>query len=138
MTTTTTRTAAYGHPQLPARQVVWTRLGNAMGYTNTEPKRTEIRDALDTMTWTDPAELADQLDGIPGVLARAIADLYYGRVWALDCAGVAALPDDSLGQTRRLVGLRSVTGERYVLLHAGYELIHLYTDHPATGTGVPS
>jgi hypothetical protein len=134
MTTTRTRTPTYGQAQVPARQVVWTRLGNAMGYTNTEPKRAEIRAALDTMTWTDPAELADQVHG----LARAIADVYYGRVWALEYAGVATLPDDVHGQTRQLVGLQSVSGQRYVLLHAGYELIHLYSDHPVTGPAVAS
>lgn len=37
-----TRTGAYA-PAATRRQVTWTRLGNALGYTNTEAKRDEIR-----------------------------------------------------------------------------------------------
>ena len=47
---------------LPARQVRWTRLGAGMGYTNTEPKREQIRAAIEHMDWVDPEQLRDVLD----------------------------------------------------------------------------
>lgn len=113
---------------LPARQVRWTRLGVGMGYTHTEATRTQIRAAVEAMTWSDPAQMADVLNGAP--TRFVVAGLFYQRPWALHATAVAALPDDELGRSRRLIGLDSVTGERHVLLDLGYEVIHLLTDTP--------
>ncbi len=107
MTTTT-----HPRPVLPARQVRWTRLGAGMGYTNTEPKRAAIRAAVEAMMWVDPAQLSD--------LTAAAVEPFS------DAAHPASPPD---GQ-RRLIGLQSVTGERYVLLDLGYEAIDLLHDTP--------
>ncbi len=121
---------------LPRWQVRWTRLGAGMGYTNTEPKREQIRAAIERMDWRDPDQLRDVLDAAP--LRLIVNSLFYcGRTWALAAAAVIALPDppeQSHGFTRspRLVGLESVDGERYVLLDLGYEVIDLRHDHPVT------
>jgi hypothetical protein len=124
-------TATYGAAGQPAWQVTWTRLGNTLGYTNTEAKRAEIRDGIERMAWRDPDELADLLSTAPA--RQVIASLFYGRPWALDRAAVATLPADPAGRDRCLIGLACVTGERYVLLHASYEVVDLRHDHPATG-----
>jgi hypothetical protein len=135
MTTTTRRrpcleTPTHGGPDLPARQVSWTRLGNGMGYTNTEAKRAEIRTEHERMVWRDPSELADVLDVAPA--RQVITFLLGGRRWALHSAAVATLPPtDPLRGERRLLALESVSGERYLLLDdCGYEWIHLCTDRP--------
>jgi hypothetical protein len=130
MTTTTEpdRTTRYGSADAPARQVTWTRLGNTLGHTNTETKRAEIREAITRMTWRDPAEMAYILDSAPA--RQVVASLFYGRAWALEYAAVVALPVDAAGRERRLIGLAAVTGERYVLLHVGYEVIQLLHDAP--------
>jgi len=114
--------------ELPARQLTWTRIGTALGYTTTEAQRAEIRTALEQMDWRDPTELAELLDVMPA--RQMIAALFYGRAWALHHAAVTTLPADRAGRSRRLIGLRAVTGERYVLLHAGYEVIELLHDSP--------
>jgi hypothetical protein len=126
--TAATRTAAYAS-EAARRQVCWTRLGNALGYTNTEAKRSEIRNALAHMAWLEPAQLAGVLDTAP--TRQVIASLFYGRAWALHSAAVATLPADAAGRDRALIGLAAVTGERYVLLHVGYEVIELLHDTPA-------
>ena len=128
------RTGAYGAAEELARQTVWTRLGNALGYTNTEAKRGEIRAAAEQMVWRAPAELAAVLDTAPA--RQVIAALFYGRTWALDRAAVVDLPTDEAGRARRLIGLAAVTGQRYVLLHTDHEVIDLVHDHPPTATGV--
>ncbi len=121
---------------LPRRQVRWTRLGAGMGYTNTEPKREQIRAAIEQMRWRDPEQLRDVLDAAP--LRLIVNSLFCsGRSWALAAAAVIALPDlpeQSHGFPRslRLIGLESVDGERYVLLDLGYEVIDLRHDHPVT------
>jgi hypothetical protein len=118
---TTTEQPPTTTPQ--ARQLIWTRLGNALGYTSTETQRSEIRAAVEQMTWRDPAELADVLETAPA--RQVVASLYYGRAWALDHAALIALPDDAAGRPRQLIGLESVTGQRHVLLHLDYEVIDL-------------
>jgi hypothetical protein len=121
---------------LPRRQVRWTRLGAGMGYTSTEPKREQIRAAIEQMDWRDPERLRDVLDAAP--LRLIVNSLFHsGRTWALVAAAVIALPDlpeQSHGFPRslRLIGLESVDGERYVLLDLGYEVIDLRHDHPVT------
>jgi hypothetical protein len=119
---------------LPGRQVRWTRLGAGMGYTNTEPKRAAIRAAVQAMTWVDPEQLRDVLDAAP--IRHYVGGLFYLRPWALHRAAVAPLPDTAnpagnLTEPARLVGLASVSGERYVLLDLGYEAIDLLHDTPA-------
>ena len=42
-----------------------------MGYTNTEAKRAEIRDALAHMAWLEPAQLAGVLSIALGILLAA-------------------------------------------------------------------
>jgi len=120
---------------LPARQVRWTRLGVGMGYTNTEPKRAAIRTAIEAMVWVDPEQLRDVLDACP--VRYHVAGLFYRRVWALAAAAVEPLPadatpPDTLAGERRLIGLESVDGERYVLLDLGYEAIDVLHDTPTT------
>jgi hypothetical protein len=128
MTTTT-----HAMPVLPARQARWTRLGAGMGHTNTEPKRAAIRAAVETMGWVDPAQLTGVLDASP--VRYYVAGLFYLRRWALDAAAVVPFPDLACPASppdgeRRLIGLRSVTGERYVLLDLGYEAVDLLHDTP--------
>jgi hypothetical protein len=110
---------------LPGRQVRWTRLGAGMGYTNTEAQRAAIRAALDRMDWVDPDQLCDVLDAAP--IRYYVGGLFYGRPWALAAAAVSPF-----GDQQRLVGLRSVSGERYLLLDLGYEAIDLLHDTPTT------
>jgi hypothetical protein len=129
MTATTTHT----DHALPARVVQWTRLGAGMGYTNTETKRAAIRDAIEHMTWTDPSRHADVLDAAP--VRYFVHGLLYGRMWALDGAAVTPLPDGICPdpfKTGHLIGIRTVTGERWVLLDLGYEALDLLHDTPAT------
>jgi len=119
---------------LPGRHARWTRLGAGMGYTNTEPKRAAIRAAVETMTWVDPEQLRDVLDTAP--IRFYVGGLFYLRPWALHRAAVAPFPDaaiapGNLSAPARLVGLASVSGERYVLLDLGYEAIDLLHDTPA-------
>jgi hypothetical protein len=121
---------------LPRWQVRWTRLGAGMGYTNTEPKREQIRAAIERMDWRDPDQLREVLDAAP--LRLIVNSLFYSRrTWALAAAAVIALPDPpeqspGFARSLRLVGLESVDGERYVLLDLGYEVIDLRHDHPVT------
>jgi hypothetical protein len=131
MTTATRdrRIPAYGSAELPTRQLTWTRLGNAMGYTNSEAKRAEIRAAVKATTWRDPAELTDELDTTPA--RQVIAFLLGGRRWTMPHAALTTLPaTDPLRPVRRVLGVESVSGCRYVLLDDGYEWVHLYTDRP--------
>jgi hypothetical protein len=126
-------TTAHARPVLPARQVRWTRLGAGMGYTNTEAKRAAIRNAVESMTWVDPVQLAELLESAP--VRYYVAGLFHLRKWALEAAAVMPFPDAAcsarpLDGQRRLIGLRSVTGERYVLLDLGYEAIDLLHDTP--------
>jgi hypothetical protein len=120
---------------VPRRQVRWTRLGAGMGYTNTEPKREQIRAAIEQMG-CDPEQLRDVLEAAP--LRLIVNSLFSsGRTWALAAAAVIALPDlreqrHGFIRSLRLVGLESVDGERYVLLDLGYEVIDLRHDHPVT------
>jgi hypothetical protein len=129
MTTTT-----HARPALPARQARWTRLGAGMGYTNTEAKRAAIRNAIEHMIWVEPTELCDVLESAP--VRYYIGGLFHMRRWALTAAAVAPFPDAAGPSSplddseRRLIGLRSVTGERYVLLDLGYEAIDLLHDTP--------
>lgn len=125
--TAATRTGAYA-PEAGRRQVCWTRLGNALGYSNTEAKRSEIRNALAHMAWLEPAQLAGVLGAAPA--RQVIASLFYGRAWALHSAAVAALPADAAGRDRALIGLAAVTGERYVLMATGYEAVDVLHDRP--------
>jgi hypothetical protein len=122
---------------LPARQVRWTRLGAGMGYTNTEPKRAVIRAAIKRMDWVDPEQLYDVLEAAP--VRHYVSGLFHLRRWALCRAAVVALPDTpdrgpGWDRSRRLVGLESVDGERWVLLDLGYEAIDLLHDTPCTVT----
>lgn len=116
--------AANTRASLPGRQVRWTRLGAGMGYTNTEAKREAIRTAVERMDWVESDRLADVLDAAP--IRYYVGGFFYGRPWALAAAAVSPLDAD-----RRLVGLASVSGERYVLLDLGYEAIDLLHDTPA-------
>lgn len=116
--------AASTQTGLRGRQVRWTRLGAGMGYTNTEAKREAIRAAVEHMDWVDPDQLTDVLDAAP--VRYYVGGFFYGRPWALAAAAVSPLDAD-----RRLVGLQSVSGERYVLLDLGYEAIDLLHDTPA-------
>ncbi len=116
---------------LPTRQVRWTRLGNGMGYTNTESKRERIRAAIEQMDWVEPEQWRDVLEAPP--LRLMVNSLFYcGRRWALYRVAVIALPDEHGTFTcrHRLVGLETVTGERYVLLDLGYEAIDILHDTP--------
>jgi hypothetical protein len=130
MTTTTTTQA---RPVLPARQARWTHLGAGMGYTNTEAKRAAIRNAVESMVWVDPAQLTDLLESAP--VRYYVGGLFYLRRWALAAAAVVPFPDAAcparpLDGQQRLIGLQSVTEERYVLLDLGYEAIDLLHDTP--------
>jgi hypothetical protein len=135
MTTTTTRTTtSTTTAALPPRQARWTRLGAGMGYTNTETKRVAIRAAVDAMDWVDPDQVAGVLDWAP--VRHLVAGLFYLRRWALSAAAVTSLGDASglaagTDGQRRLIGLQSVSGERYVLLDLGYEAIDVMHDRPA-------
>jgi hypothetical protein len=112
-----------------AYQDRWTRLGRRMGYTNTYAKRAAIRAAVDTMIWVDPNQLADLLHAVP--VRFLVAGLFFGRARQLHAAATTPVPAGA-GPTavgpdgdRRLIGLHSVTGDRYVLLDLGYEAIDL-------------
>jgi hypothetical protein len=134
----TTITATAAAAALSARQVLWTRLGAGMGYSNTEAKRAAIRDVVETMDWTDPAALADVLDTAP--IRFYVSGFFFARRWALHRAAVAPLPDEVTPdpyRTGRLIGLQAVSGERYVLLDLGYEAIDLYHDRPASEQVTP-
>jgi hypothetical protein len=136
MTTTRTHTRCTG-TAVSDSQARWTRLGITMGHTNTEAKRARIRAAIDAMHWVDPDELAELLHAAP--VRFHVASLFYGRGWALAAAAVTELPDeavlfaDTTESQQRLIGLRSVTGERFVLIDLGYEVIDVLHDTPRTG-----
>jgi hypothetical protein len=114
---------------LPTRQSQWTRLGIGMGYTNTAAKRAAIHVAIEGMVWVDIRALADVLDAAP--VRFVVAGLFYGRAWQLRLAATTPLPGSAGLSTvgpdgdRRLIGLQSVTGDRYLLLDLGYEVIDL-------------
>ena len=114
---------------LPARQARWTRLGATMGYTNTPAKRAAVHAAVDAMDWVDPQRLAGVLGTAP--VRFVVAGLFCGRAWQLCSAATAALPTGgeltAVGPdgARRLIGLQSIAGDRYVLLDLGYEVIDL-------------
>ena len=114
---------------LPARQARWTRLGATMGYTNTPAKRAAIHAAVESMVWVDPHRLADVLGTAP--VRFVVAGLFSGRAGQLHAAATTPLPTGgeptAVGPDgpRRLIGLQSVTGDRYVLLDLGYEVIDL-------------
>ena len=134
MSATTTSTRA-----LPARQRRWTRLGAGMGYTNSEPKRASIRAAVERMRWVDVDELADVLDTYP--VRHFVGGLFYGRRWALCRAAVIAAPEfidvgppPGARPQRRLIGLESIDGDRYVLLDLGHEALDLL--HETANNGV--
>jgi hypothetical protein len=114
--------------RLPIRPLTWTRLGTAMGYTDTSAKRDEIRAAVEAISWVEPSELSHVLDTPPA--RHVIAGLFYQRPWALHLAASVRLPDDPAGRTRRLIGLQSVTGHRYVLLSLDYEVVDLLHEAP--------
>lgn len=128
---TTARRAAATIPTAACRQANWTRLGRQMGYTDSEPKRSAIRAAVARMTWVDPCRHADVLDASP---VRTYVDaLFDRRREALCCAAVIDLPPDSglwpgPDGHPRLIGLWSLTGERYVLLDLGYQALNLMRD----------
>jgi hypothetical protein len=124
------RTPADGIPVVATRQVTWTRLGDGMGYTNTEAKRAEVRAAVAAMAWRAPADLAEVLNMAPA--RQVIALLLGGRRWALHRAAIVTLPAiDPFRGERRLLALESISGERYLLMDdCGYEWLHLYTDRP--------
>ena len=109
-----------------------------MGYTNTEPKREQIRAAVAAMDWVDPEQLRDVLD--TPIIRFYVTGLFYGRTWALDRAAITPLPDGIAPdpyRCGRLIGLQAVTGERYVLLDLGYEAIDLFHDRPADEQVMP-
>ena len=114
---------------LPARQARWTRLGATMGYTNTPAKRAAVHAAVESMVWVDPHRLAGVLGTAP--VRFVVAGLFYGRAWQLHAAATTPLPTGgeltAVGPdgARRLIGLQSVTGDRYLLLDLGYEVIDL-------------
>ena len=123
---------------LPARQVRWTPLGAGMGYTNTEPKREQIRAAVAAMDWVEPEQLRDVLEA--PIIRFYVTGLFYGRTWALHHVAVTPLPDGVAPdpyRCGRLIGLQAVTGERYVLLDLGYEAIDLFHDRPAIEQVMP-
>ena len=63
-----------------------------------------------------------------------VGGLLYGRMWAFAAAAVAPLPDGICPdpfKTGRLIGIRTVTGDRYVLLDLGYEALDLLHDTPS-------
>jgi hypothetical protein len=133
--TTRTRTRC-ARTAVPDRQARWTRLGITMGHTNTEAKRARIRATIDAMHWADPDQLHELLHAAP--VRFHVASLFYARPWALAAAAVTELPDeavlfaDTTESRQRLIGLRSVTGERYVLIDLGYEVIDVLHETPAT------
>jgi hypothetical protein len=123
---------ASGRPaHLPIRQLTWTRLGTAMGYTDTSAKRDEFRAVVAAFEWVEPSELSDVLDAPPA--RHVIAGLFHQRPWALHLAASVRLPNDAAGRSRRLIGLQSVTGYRYVLLSLDYEVVDLLHEAPIRG-----
>jgi hypothetical protein len=124
---------------LRARQRRWTRLGAGMGYTNTEPKRAAIRAAIEQMHWVNADELADVLNTYP--VRHFVGSLFYGRRWALCKAAVIAAPEfidvgppPGVFPQRRLIGLESVDGDRYVLLDLDHEALDIL--HETANNGV--
>jgi hypothetical protein len=109
------------------RQVRWTRLGITMGGTDTEPKRARIWAAVAALVWVEPEQVSDVLHAAP--VRFLVAGLFQGQAWELQRAAVAALPAaDRLPLGARMVGLESVTGDRYVLLENGHEAIDILHD----------
>jgi hypothetical protein len=126
-TTRYTATSASARTSLAAGQVTWTRLGNAMGYTNTASQRVEIRAAVERTDWQKPAELTAILNAAPA--RQVITFLLSGHSQAPYRA--VAFSPGPFGRKRRLLGIESVSGERCLLLDdGGYELADLYTDRP--------
>jgi hypothetical protein len=112
-----------------------------MGYTNTEPKREQIRAAVEAMDWVEPEHLRDVLDA--PIIHFYVTGLFYGRAWALSAAAATPAPagiatDPFRDRSSwRLIGLQAVSGERYVLLDLGYEAIDLFHDTPTVERAVP-
>jgi hypothetical protein len=115
-------TAASGRlTTMPGRRMQWTRLGIAMGYTDTAAKRAEIHAEIEEMEWEAPDRLAGVLETAP--VRFLLAGLFFGRRRMLRAAATTDLRPDVAGRERRLIGLESVTGDRYVLLEVGYEAV---------------
>jgi hypothetical protein len=108
---------------MPGRRTQWTRLGIAMGYTDTAAKRAEIHAATEEMGWEAPDRLAGVLETAP--VRFLLAGLFCGRRRILRAAATTDLRPDIAGRQRRLIGLESLTGDRYVLLEVRYEAIDL-------------
>ena len=108
--------------------------GSAPGWATPTPNPNASGSAPRSSAWTGstPSSWRDVLDAPP--LRLMVNGLFYcGRRWALSRAAVIA----AAGRARhvhpliaRLVGLETVTGERYVLLDLGYEAIDLLHDTP--------
>ena len=107
----------------PARQAQWTRLGSVMGYTDTEPKRAEIRAAVAAMVWVEPDDLAEVLHAAP--VRFVLAGLFHTLPGGLRHAAVASVPAGCRCRGECLIGLESATGDRYVLLDTGHEAIDI-------------
>ena len=113
----------------PAWQARWTRLGTTMGYTNTPAKRAAIHAAVDAMVWVDPRPARRRARRRPGPVRGGRAVLRPGLAAARrrhhTPADQRRADRGRPGRDRRLIGLQSVTGDRYVLLDLGYEVIDL-------------
>jgi hypothetical protein len=114
-------------------QVSWTRLGRAMGFTNSRAKRVAIRTAMTNMIWVHPDAIADVLGATPLRLVVA-ALLRQGHLVAgatiqlsSSSSGIAI----GSGSDPKLIGLQSDAQERYVLLDLGYEVVYLLRETPA-------
>lgn len=96
----------------PTVQLTWTRLGRAMGVTQSATARDEIGAAAEQMRWVKPHELR-LLNQAPA--RSVVAGIFFGRRDELRRAGVAALASGGAG--RRLIGLEDADGSRYFLVH---------------------
>lgn len=114
------QTADWHRPPRTA-QLTWTRLGRAMGVTESAAARDEIRVAAEQMPWVEP----HQLQVLTEVPAQAVvAAIFSGRRDDLGRAGVAVLAGKEAG--RRLIGLEDADGRRYVLVHDDYRAEVIY------------
>jgi hypothetical protein len=100
------------------RQLVWTRLGLRMGYTNNSTQRMEILAAVERMTWIDQGAGTTCLAGpVARRMSRSILRRRTGQERMVGAAELEGGP--------RLIGLDDGCGARHFVLDLDAEAIVL-------------
>jgi len=121
-----------------AQRPMWTGVGQAMGYTDSEDLRAAILAAADAITWS---ELPDGLTHLRGPAARAlIAAVFRGRRDQIRRTGTATVAaTGKSARPQRLIGIEDHAGVRYFVLDLGHEAVYLLrsTANPSAAAHTP-